>query len=171
MNVMSRKLTPFFATQSDLAAITREVMAAQPVDFLLSGLFLEPRLVVLTGIDGLSPFGTYLVANHGASASFRAVPQRSGGTMYAVDQINNSHTLALHTGGMYTGQQLISGQIGTIGNSKQADDLYSLFSRIIRKRFDKVKSFYIGPESAGLLDNGVRLSVTSKSPQRYDLAR
>ncbi len=98
---MSRKLTPFFATHGDLVAIAREVMEVRPVDFVQGGLFAEPRLAALHDIDDLRPFDTYLIVDHGVPVNFRAVPQRAGGQMYAVDQANNPHTIALQAGGGY----------------------------------------------------------------------
>src|ERR1700740_3616800 len=129
---MSRKLTPFFATHGDLAAIARDAIAVRPVDFVHGGLFAEAGLTVLADIDDLSAFETYLIVDHGVPVNLRAVPQRAGGQKYAVDQVNNPHTIALQTGGKHTDHQLIAGQIGTVGNSKQSDDLYALFTRIIR---------------------------------------
>ncbi len=46
-----------------------------------------------------------------------------------------------------------------------------MFAMIIRKRCEKVKSFYVGPEAAVMLDNGARLSASPRSPQTFDLVR
>lgn len=168
---MSKKATPFFATHGDLVAIAREVLEVRPVDFVLGGLFVEPTLVVLRDICDLGEFESYLVVDHGIPVNFRAVPQRSGGQLYAVDQVNNPNTIVLQAGGRRAEQQLIAGQVGTVGNNKQSDELFGLFAKIIRKRFEKIKSFYVGPEAAAMLDNGSRLSSTPKSPQAFDLVR
>ena len=168
---MSRKVTPFFATHGDLVTIAREVMEVRPVDFVPGGLFTGPMLAAHPDIDDLSAFEAYLIVDHGIPVNLRAVPQRAGGQLYAVDQTNNAHTIALKTGGALADQQLIAGQVGTVGNAKQSDELYALFATIIRKRFEKVKSFYVGPEAAVMLDNGARLSATPKSPRTFDLVR
>lgn len=91
--------------------------------------------------------------------------------MYAVDQVNNPQTIALQTGGRHGEYQLIAGQIGTVGNGAQSDELYAIFAKNIRKQFEKIKSFYVGPEAVSMLDAGIRLSATPKSPQAYDLVR
>lgn len=168
---MRKKLTPFFGTHSDLVTLARDVIAVRPIDFVHGGMFAEPVIAVLNNINDLSVFETYIVVDHGIPVGLRVVPQRAGGQMYAVDQVVNPHTIVLQTGGRYSDHHLIAGQIGTTGNNKQSDDLYAFFARAIRKRFEKVKSFYVGPEAAILLDNGARLSVTSKSPEMYDLVR
>lgn len=168
---MVKKLIPFFATHCDLVIVTREVIEICPVDFVSGGLCAEPKPVVLADIDDMSAFATYLVVSHGSLVNLRAVVQRAGGQKYAVDQIDNPHSIMLHTGGKLTDQQLIAGQLGTVGNSKQSDELYALFARLIRKRYEKVKSYYVGPEAAAVLDSGARLSATPKSPLGYDLIR
>lgn len=168
---MSKKQVPFFATRGDLITIAQEVTQARPVDFVHAGLFAEPRLQVLADVADFSAFETYLVVDRGIVVSLRPVSQRTGGQMYAVDQVDNPHTIVLHVGGVLADQHLIAGQIGTVGNSKQSDEMHSLFARVIQKRFEKVKAFYVGPEAAAMLDSGARLSATPKSPKAYDLTR
>lgn len=168
---MSKKQIPFFATHGDLTSIAREVVEARPVDFVHGGLFAGPSLEVLANVDNLCSFETYLVVDRGALVNLRAVPQRAGGQMYAVDQVSNPHTIALQTGGMSADRQLVAGQMGTVGNTTQSDELFVIYSMVIRKRYEKVKSYYVGPEAAVMLDSGARLSVTRKSPKAYDLVR
>ena len=168
---MSKKQTQFFATHGDLVAVVRDVMEVQPIDIVQGGLLSEPSLVVLTDVNDLRAFETYLILDHGVPVNLRAVPQRAGGLKYAVDQIDNPYTVVLQTGGKHTDQHLIAGQVGTVGSSKQSDDLYALIGKVIRKRFEKVKSFYVGPEATDMLDGGLRLSATPKAPPMYDLVR
>lgn len=168
---MSKKQVSFFATRGDLTAVAQEVTQVRPVDFVHAGLFAEPRLQVLADVDHFCAFETYLVVDRGIVVSLRPVSQRAGGQMYAVDQVDNPDTIVLHVGGVLADQHLIAGQIGTVGNSKQSDEIHSLFVRLIRKRFEKVKAFYVGPEAAAMLDSGARLSATPKSPKEYDLTR
>jgi len=168
---MSKKPVPFFATRGDLITVVHEVTQARPVDFVHAGLFAEPRPQVLVDVADLSAFEAYLVVDRGGVVSLRQVSQRKGGHMYAVDQLENPHTIVLHIGGVLADQHLIAGHIGTVGNSKQSDEMHSLFARVIRKRFEKIKSFYVGPEAAAMLDSGARLSATPKSPMAYDRTR
>lgn len=168
---MSKKQIPFFATHGDLVTIAHDVRAVKSVDFVLAGLFLEPRSVILVDVDNLSAFETYLVLAQGAPVNFRAIPQRAGGQMYAVDQVGNPRTVVLQTGGLYADQHLIAGQLGTVGDCKESDDLYALFANVIRRRYEKIKSYFVGPEAAAMLDSGARLTATLKSPRMYDLAR
>lgn len=168
---MSKKQIQFFATLTDLITIAKEVMKVHPVDFVPGGLFAEPRLEALSDVVDLKALQTYLVVDQGSPVSLRPVPQRAGGLMYAVDQLNNPHTVVIAVGGVHAHQHLISGQIGTLGNTEQSDKLFSLFSKVVRKRFERVKAFYVGPEAAAMLNNGARLSPTPNSPKAYDLTR
>lgn len=170
MNLMSRKMIPFFATSDDLADILRGVKESKAVDFVHAGMFAEPK-VRISASDALSAFEEYLIVDNGVAINLRAVPQRSGEVMYAVDQIDNPHTIVLQTGGEHADRHLVAGQIGTVRSSKESDALYAILAKIIRSRFEKIKSYYVGPRAATLLDSGARLSATRKSPQTYDLAR
>ncbi len=90
---------------------------------------------------------------------------------YAIDQRENSHAIALQYGGLVDGARLIASQLGTISTDSVSAQIYSLFAETIRRQFDKIQSYYVGPEAALLLDTGVRLTPTVKSPAIYDLVR
>lgn len=168
---MSKTQTPFFATHTDLVTVALEVMAFRQLEFFQGGLFTEPTPKVLKDVRELGVCEIYIVVERGSPVSVRRVPQHIGGQKFAVDQIENPHAIALHTGGPFAGSHLIAGQVGTVGNNKQSDDLYALFRKVIQKRFEKIKSFYVGPEAITMLDNGARLSATPKAPPLYDLVR
>lgn len=168
---MSKKLISFFATHGDLVAVARVVAEIGPVDIVVGGLLTDPKPVILTDIDDMIAFGAYLVVIHGDPVNLRVVVQREGGQKYAVDQIENPHAIALQTGGRLADQQLIAGQLGTVGNNKRSDELHSLFAGVMKKRYEKIKSYYVGPEAVAMLDSGVRLSATRRSPPTFDLVR
>lgn len=168
---MKRKQIPLFATQSDLSALVREVSCNRPLEFVVGGLFDQPTLPVLSDLENPQPFMTYLVFDKGSTVVTRAVPQHSGGQKYAVDQMENPQTVAVQCGGMLDEHRLIAGQIGTVAVGKQAEEIYELFAKAIRRKFEKIKSYYVGPEAVLLLDKGVRLTPTTKSPETYDLVR
>ena len=46
-----------------------------------------------------------------------------------------------------------------------------LTKEIYYKYFKKIKSYYVGPDAARLLDEGCRLCPTEKSTPEYDLSR
>jgi hypothetical protein len=168
---MKTKQLPFFATASDLAGLAREVSSQRPLSFVLAGLSSEQITTVLSNLNNPMPFETYLIFDRDKSVVWRRVPQRDGSDKYAMDQLDNPHTVSLQCGGMLDGIRLIAGQVGTATTHPLSDEIYSLFAKTIRQKFEKIKSYYVGPEAAQNLDTGVRLTPTATSPSTYDLVR
>ena len=164
--------TPLFATAHDLSAIVRAVATARPIQLAVGGPVSTPEIRFLENVEGLQNFTTYLVFDKGRqSVASRAVPQKNGTMKYALDQLNNPRTVVLNCGGLFDGQRLVASQIGTASMEEQSRELYELFVKEIRCKFEKIKSYYVGPEAAELLGKGTRLTPTSKSPETYDLVR
>lgn len=168
---MPRKQIPIYATQNDFAGLLREVSNNRPLEIVIGGLSNDPTRLILSDFENIEPFKTYLVFEQGMRVEVRAVAQRDGGHMYAVDQIGNPHSVVLQCGGVFDEHRLIASQLGTVGTSKQSGGIYSLFAKAICKKFEKIQSYYVGPEAVGMLDSGARLAPTVKSPKKYDLVR
>ncbi|HAP39878.1 MAG TPA: hypothetical protein DCQ94_08975 [Nitrospira sp.] len=168
---MPRKQIPIYATQSDLSTLLNDVCSERQLEFVVAGLFDQPTLTVLNDLGLPLPFTTYLAFDKGLSAETRLVPQRNGPAKYAVDQMANPQTVVLDSGGLVDRQRLIAGQIGTATVNKQSEEIYALFAKVVRRRFEKIKSYYVGPEAIRLFDLGTRLTPTAKSSEVYDLVR
>ena len=135
------------------------------------GLFDKPDFMVLDDANEIMSFTNYLIFDKGLSILIRSVPQRRGGIKYAIDPMENKPTMVLHVGGLLGSQRLISGDISVATGDKKADEIYALFAKEIRRSFEKIRSYYVGPEAVKLLDQGFRLTPTEKSPEAYDLRR
>lgn len=179
---MAKNQISFFATQSDLLPVLQAVEGSRPFEYIPSGSFNAPTVKRLESLItspnlGIATVGdsnheaTYLIASRGTEVQIRDVPQRRGGVKYAVDQVANPKTIAIRPGGMYQDKYLIAGQIGTASDDKDSFELFKLFSGELTKRFEKVKSFYVGPEARTLLDKGWRLTASVKASPEYDLKR
>lgn len=168
---MSSKQIPTYATEGDLIALLTEVAKERALSYVPFGLFDSPTLSILSDPRDLKPFGTYLLFDKATHLETRLVSQRDGSTKFAVDQLCNANTLSLHCGGLVGERKLIAGSIGTGNKSKQADEIFLLLKKVIRRKFEKIKAYEVGPEAARLLDAGVRLAPTLKSPETYDLVR
>jgi len=142
---MPRKQLPLFATQSDFSALVQEVCSVRSLELAVMGLFDQAEPSVLTDPKELQPFTAYLAFDKGLGVAARPVPQRNGGMKYAVDQLENPHTVALDCGGLLAGQRLTAGQVGTSATGKHAEEIYALFAKVIRHRFEKIKAYYVGP--------------------------
>jgi len=139
----------------------------------------ELRHVSLAGMEGLGISRTgnhlepsYLVAPRNVAVAARAVPQRKGGVLFALDQMENPSTFVFQPGGIFEQQCLVAGHIGTIHEDPIGKELLQDFSRAVTRGFKKVRSYWVGPEALTLLDSGVRLvTISAKEPSEYDLSR
>lgn len=179
---MPRNQLSFFATKDDLESLLRAVESEQPLQFVIAGLFDSPNIEPMESLLGVSNLGSvavgdanhepaYLVARRGVPIEVQPVPQRRGGVKYSLDQLANPKTIAFRTGGTFGETCLIAGQVGTASDDSGSLELFKLFSKQIRHRFTKVKSFYVGREAGKLFDNGWRLTANPKAPSLYDLKR
>jgi len=172
----------FFATKSDLEQVLQAVEENRTLEYIPTGLFdtaAVKRVESLRTIPtlGMATVGdsnhetTYLVADHGASVEIRSVPQRQGGVKYAIDQVANPKTIVIRPGGVFQGNCVIVGQLGTASEDKDSLEAYQLFRKEFAARFKKIKSFYVGEEACTLLDKGWRLTASVKAAVEYDLRR
>lgn len=168
---MSAKATPFFATARDLAFVVKEVSLQRPLSFMVAGLFKEEPTTIAHDLNCSVPMTAYLVFDRAENVMARRVPQEHGSVMYAIDQMENLHTISLQYGGLVKGPRLVASQVGTISKSRVSKQVYYLFTSVIRSQFDKIQSYYVGPEAILLLDKGIRLTPTIESPPPYDLVR
>ncbi len=181
-NSMARNQQSFFATKADLESLLREVESKRQLQFVETGLFDSPSVQPVYSLLGAPNLGhlaagdhnqgpCYLVASREISIDVRPVPQRRGGTKYAVDQQENPKTIAFRPSGVFGENCLIDGQVGTISDDPNSLELFQLFLKEMRRQFTKVKEFYVGKEAGELLDKGWRLTGNAKSPTLYDLKR
>ena len=162
---MANKNIPFFATGADISSLAKAINLMHPVQFVVAGLFDTPVAEVSYELVNPMPLTTYLVVDRNSLISIRTVPQRGGGVKYAIDQMQNSNATSFRFGG-FLEDRLVAGQFG----ASESNELSSIISKLMRKQFEKIKSYYVGPEAVRLLDSGVRLTPTSKSPETYELA-
>ncbi len=168
---MARKQIPIFATESDITTIAEEVSGKQPLRFVAAGSADQASPIVLDDLKHPEPFATYLVGKAGTQFVARTIPQHGGGNRYSVDQLENPGTVMIRCGGVLNGERLVAGQVGTATDEKESEEIFALFSKAIRSKFEKIQSYYVGPDAARLLDKGIRLTPSAKSPEAYDLAR
>jgi hypothetical protein len=114
---------------------------------------------------------SYLVADVDTQVAIREVPQRKGGSLYAIDQKANPRTIALRPGGVFKTVAIIAGEISTCTDDPISREMVNLFAREIRRRFKRIKSFYVGPEAEQLFDAGYRLTIGVNTPKEIDLSR
>lgn len=179
---MATNQLSFFATTSDLESLLRTVEADRPLQFVATGLFQSPETTPLqslrlharlgiVSVGDLNQAEGYLVTAREQPIVARPVPQRRGDVMYAVDQLSNPATIVFRPGGTYSGTCLIAGQLGTVSDHPLSLALYRTFSSELRRQFERIGSFHVGPDAGRLLDQGWRLTANARSPATYDLSR
>ena len=179
---MKRHQIHIFATRADLEALLRAIESKRELQYVRAGLFDLPVLnrlpsllndanlgIALNGDNAQEP--RYLVADREVSIEVRTVPQHGGGTKHAIDQQANPRTIVFQPGGVCSESCVIAGSVGTVSEDPVSLALFQLFSKEVKRQFEKIKSFHVGKEAGESLNKGWRLTNGVKSPSLYDLKR
>ncbi|QPJ63226.1 MAG: hypothetical protein G3M70_15630 [Candidatus Nitronauta litoralis] len=179
---MAKRQLSFFATRNDLSKVL-EVVASRTLFCFASymddqegfpkiyrSILDLPNLSV--SVNGeLNRENSYLLIENGVTPKIRHIEQRRGGTRKLFDQLSHPESVLLKPGGvMGEFECIIAGQIGTVSDNQWSGDLYKDLLREFKKRFKKVKAFYVGSSAMEKLEAGVRLTSNVKSPPEYDLS-
>lgn len=97
------------------------------------------------------------------------MPQRSGGSKFAIDQVIIPDSLYFQSGGVFANKMIVPGRIGITYQTPVAKRLYGAFAKLIARNFIKIKSYYLGPEAHALWKNGMRLGLSLKANPEIDL--
>ena len=176
------KVVNFFATRKDSLDVFIEVESARSIHYASAGMFETPETVVYPSALQIPDLGVIrvpdaalgrglLLADSTTSFTSEPIPQRRGGVRYAVDQATNPDTVDLSPGGQFDPKTIIAGRLGTSTDSLLSADLLRMIANVVRRRWVKVKSYFVGPESLTVLDAGGRLTTGLRSPGEYDLRR
>lgn len=171
----------FYGTGEDILNVLRVVEASYPLQYVECGLFDERERPIFHSFSSLPALGiaqtgesvgepTFLVMLEGDKLNVRTVPQRRGGTKYAVDQQANPGTATICPGGMYKHFALIAGMVGTVHHDEKAKKLMKAFSGALKRDFKKMKSYLVGPEAKKLHDSGMRLTISVFAPAEFNLS-
>jgi len=176
------KVINFFATRPDLLDLLNDVESKQSIQYVEAGLLDSPTPRVYGScmecpgigrirIDNTNLGAGYLIIPKGTPVAIEAVPQRRGGIKYAVDQGMNPNSVDMLSGGQYDKMTVVAGRIGTCTDSTESAALLKTIRGLIHKRWERIRSYWVGPEAAKILDRGGRLTANLGSPSEYDLQR
>ncbi len=169
---MGKRQIELFATRADLETIVSDVKSQRDIQFVPVGMSESDAVIVLESPTCAATTATaFLALDRGQPVRTRSAPQKSGSIRFVVDQIENPGSVVVRHGGLVDKTILLAGQIGTVSSDTRSIHLFAAFSKAIRRRFVKIKSYWIGPEAERLLDSGVRLTPHPGSPVEYDLRR
>jgi hypothetical protein len=178
---MSKNQISFFATQNDLLQVLNDVKSQIPyvlssqIEFEAPEVYASPEIIKDLGICTVGDQNQtkmYLLISPNDEPKTRPVEQRNGDSVVLYDQMTHISSVSFAPGGLHVDLPcIIAGQVGTISNDEWSMALYKKFALSIRKKFTKIKSFYVGREASIKLDEGFRLTANIRSPVEYDLTR
>jgi hypothetical protein len=172
----------FFATADDLIPVFERVEKKHRLVYTLCGLFPSRQTSsVSSGADiptlrrpaphpSAIACPQYLLTDGGKPIIVRDIPQKSGGVLYAVDQLANPESIIVQPGGVYPPEVLLHGRVGSASSTPFAAQIHRAFASAIGKLFKHVRAFYVGPQAYELWQRGHRLTAAVQSPKEYDLA-
>ena len=167
----------FFATKNDLAPILAAVEREKEVKYVRFGSTHSPTPTSFSTVTALPKLGlashesaingdTYLICARTETLRPREVPKG-----YVFDQLLNPDTVTFAPGGFWGDGILLYGRFATASMTPFSSALMKLLSSVVRRRFTKIKAFYVGKEAEQALDNGKRLTIAAQSPQTLDLSK
>lgn len=172
----------FFLVLADIEDILQEIESSANIQYYETGLFNSKNTPVYDSIFHTSNIGiavsgdwnridSYLILQKNSLVNIREIPQRTGDTKFAVDQMNNPNSIELKLGGVFNDKEnvIVAGRVSTISETNVSNELYKLFSKKIKKSFRKIGAFYVGKLAEEKLKNGWRLVTSENSPKDYDL--
>ena len=167
----SAKQLHFFATRYDLEGICAELEHEWQIAYLDRSPS-RNSAIVFSSFTQIKNAGVAPFANAIAGYAYLLVP--AGTKLTAVqrsspNQMNCPDSVLFMPGGRWHNDVLLYGKIGTVSSSRFSSELYRFFSKLIKKRFKKVRAYWVGPEAYMLARSGIRLTMGGNCPREYDL--
>ena len=179
-NAFTPQQIHFYATRADLEPGLARAEANRPLKYVLSGLFAgsefnETNTAAVLPQLGLAERGDvnrqpfYLVVDASHVVQVRAVPQRRGGVLYALDEVANPASVIFVPGGL-NGNCVVVGKIMVPGDPR-AHELSATFTPHVLRGFSRCGMYRIGPEARQLWESGYRLTHDALADPQFDLAK
>jgi hypothetical protein len=170
----------FFALRDDLAAVIEVVEANTQIKYVRMGNFTTPETeTFLSGLelpnlgkadsDSASTCTSYLVCRRDTPVNVRALEGAGGVSRFLVDQLSNPDTVVFTPAGLWDDDTLLHGRVATISESELSQEMMKVFGAVFRKKFTKLKAFFVGPMALAFLNAGKRLTSSAQSPREFDL--
>ncbi len=173
----------FFATAEDLLPLLAAVESRLELHYTLTGHHgskkIEswrhgrelPTLGQPSPTDSAVNCPSYLITTRDSKVNVRELASLFGRRKWVVDQLENPDSTVFWHGGLYGTEVLLSGRVASVSKTPTAQKLQRAFEAAIRKSFVRINAYYVGANAEKLLDKGVRLTVSARSPREYDLCR
>lgn len=171
----------FFSTGPDLLPLLLAVEAGRRLKYVVADWSHVPRTQSYASARDIPDLGrargesailcsTFLVMDADTPVVPREIRQYNGIVRYSFDPLLNPDSVALRPGGIWKEDILLSGTVGTASDTRPSQSLMRLFRTEVRRRFARVKAFWVGTEARAMLRAGKRLTDAEQCPREYDLA-
>lgn len=168
----------FYATRNDLLPILHEAEKSEEIKYVQFGGFEHPNPKFFLSATAIPDLGKSSSSSSTGSTTFLICkktevirPREVSGPRYLFDQLLNPTTVTFTPGGFWGEDVLLHGRFATASSDAISLQLMKLYRALVRKRFEKIKAFYVGEEAARMLNQGKRLTIAVQSPQMFDLSR
>ncbi|HEU4653050.1 MAG TPA: hypothetical protein VFS47_03640 [Steroidobacteraceae bacterium] len=175
------KVVRFFASNGDVLEVLREIEKSADLQYVRAGIlpasFIDrferaqdiPNLGRATHESAISS-ESFLVADKTLTLLPRNVSHNDGTTSFCLDQLNNPDAAVFTPAGNWGTDTVLYGTMGTASDSPASIKVVKLFERAIKKKFTKIKAYWVGPTAFTLLTQGRRLTIAVQSPRELDLS-
>jgi len=168
----------FFATRNDLLPMLEAVEKDREIKYVRFGAYDNPFSESFLDAAVIPQLGQTSSASSVNSATFLICdrkeeirPRQVVGPRYLFDQLLNPQTITFTPGGLWDEGVLLNGRFATASTEEVSLELLKLFQAHVRRRFEKIKAYYVGEEASQMLDRGKRLTIGVQSAQEFDLSR
>lgn len=180
-----------FATKNDYATVFADVSSKLDIKYVMNEWRIEPDFRVYTSPLEVHDFNIFKWPNTCGDTRFlvlpidtelpfkywasRQVPAKYGFMPIQIEDPPNYQFVFFDPSGFHKseewGEGLIPGWIST--NSEHPDSLaiFNAFKKSIRKHFERIGVYYVGPEAAQYLDSGGRLGNDLRATRERYLRR
>ncbi|MCI0392742.1 MAG: hypothetical protein MOB07_28760 [Acidobacteria bacterium] len=171
----------FFALKDDLTSVIEVVEANIQIKYVQMGVFDTPETeTFLSGFelpnlgkadsDSASTCMSYLVCRRDTPVNVRSFEDMDGVSRFFVDQLSNPDTVVFTPAGLWDDDTLLHGRVATLSESELSQEIMKVFGAAFRRKFTKLKAFFVGPKALTLLQSGKRLTISAQSPREFDLS-
>lgn len=169
----SGKQLHFFATRYDLESVCADLEREWQIAYLdRSPSRNSSSIYIYSSFTQINDAGVAPFANAIAGYAYLMVPagtKLTAAQRSSPNQLSCPDSIVFMPGGRWHNDVLLYGKIATISSSRFSSELYRFFARLLKKRFKKVRAYWVGPEAYGLGRSGIRLTIGGNSPREYDL--
>jgi hypothetical protein len=180
--VVKGKTVHFFALREDLLPLLQRMEETNPLKYASMETASTPVPVTFVRAKDLPDLceahqessvacASYLVTPPSTAISARRVELSSGPVVYHFSQLNNADTIVISPGGLWKPDIVLYGRFGTISESPISQKLMRSFRAELKRRFTRVRAYWVGAKAMELFDAGARLTSAEQCPTIYDLRR